>query len=149
MKIRDARIDDAKAACEVLRRSITELCSQDHKNDNEFLSKWLANKTPDNVAKWIADENNYTVVAEQSGDIVGVGVITNTGKITLNYVSPDARFKGVSKAILDRLEKKARELGLEQCSLESTVTARRLYTSAGYTEDQCDASHCQPMSKRL
>jgi N-acetylglutamate synthase-like GNAT family acetyltransferase len=149
MQIREARIEDATAACEVLRRSIVELCQADHGNDNVFLSKWLANKTPDNVAEWIADENSYTFVAEESGAIVGVGAITDTGNITLNYVSPDARFKGVSKAMLRRLETKARELGLGRCVLESTVTARRFYASAGYVEEARNDSQCQPMTKRL
>jgi N-acetylglutamate synthase-like GNAT family acetyltransferase len=123
--------------------------SKDHGNDKEFLSKWLANKTPDNLAKWIADENSYTFVAEKSGVIVGVGAITDTGKITLNYVSPDARFEGVSKAMLERLETKAHELGLGRCSLESTLTARAFYISAGYGENESRESPCQPMSKRL
>jgi GNAT superfamily N-acetyltransferase len=149
MKIREARIEDAKAACEVLRRSIVELCESDHRNDKEFLSKWLANKTPANVAKWIVDENSYTFVAEESGVIIGVGAITDTGKITLNYVSPDARFKGVSKAMLERLETKARELRLGRCVLESTSTARRFYISAGYVDELRYDSWCQPMSKRL
>jgi N-acetylglutamate synthase-like GNAT family acetyltransferase len=149
MKIRQARKEDAKAACVVLRRSITELCQKDHGNDKMFLSKWLANKTPEKVAEWIADHDSYTFVAEDSGTIVGVGAITSTGKITLNYVSPDARFQGVSKAMLETLERKARKLGLEHCFLESTVTARRFYTSAGYVEEARNDSHCQPMSKRL
>lgn len=149
MKIREARIEDAQATCEVLRRSITELCQPDHGNDQEFLSKWLDNKTPDNVVKWIADENSYTFVAEETGTIVGVGAITDTGKITLNYISPDARFMGVSKAILERLERKARELGLDRCILESTSTARRFYISAGYIEEERHDSWCQSMSNGL
>jgi hypothetical protein len=92
MKIREARVEDAKAACVVLRRSITELCHKDHGNDKVFLSKWLANKTPENVAEWIADSDSYTFVAEESGVIVGVGAMKNSGQITLNYVSPDSRF---------------------------------------------------------
>ena len=33
MEIRDAVLADAPAACEVLRRSITELCVADHQDD--------------------------------------------------------------------------------------------------------------------
>jgi hypothetical protein len=33
MKIRDAITEDAPAACQVLRRSISELCVADHEND--------------------------------------------------------------------------------------------------------------------
>jgi len=47
MKIRDARVVDAPAARQVLRRSIIELCVADHRNDPAILTKWLANKTPE------------------------------------------------------------------------------------------------------
>jgi hypothetical protein len=45
MEIRDAAPDDAIAGCEVLKRSIAELCTADHKNDPTILARWLGNKT--------------------------------------------------------------------------------------------------------
>jgi GNAT superfamily N-acetyltransferase len=149
MRIREARLEDAQAACDVLRRSITDLCRPDHCNNKEILSRWLANKTADSVAAWISDAGIYTFVAEESGQIVGFSAITRDGHITLNYVSPDARFKGVSKSLLARLEAKARELGHKRCTLESTMTARRFYVSAGYVEEERLNSSGLPMSKRL
>ena len=134
MQIRAATIDDAVEACGMLRRSIVELCRADHRDDPEVLEKWLSNKTPDHVRSWIARPDNYVVVASEDAAIVGVGAVTSAGEILLNYVSPDARFRGVSKAILDRLEAKARELGNAACVLTSTGTARRFYLSAGYEQ---------------
>jgi hypothetical protein len=46
MEIRDAVPEDAPAACEAMRRSISELCSTDHHGDAVILARWLANKTP-------------------------------------------------------------------------------------------------------
>jgi GNAT superfamily N-acetyltransferase len=158
MHIRPAQTADAAAACDVLRRSIAELCAADHGNDPKFLSAWLANKTPENVAAWISDPGNVLYVAVDGGVIVGVAGMTRAGVVMLNYVSPDARFKGVSKALLAALECKAADLGLTQCRLESTKTARRFYESAGYREQQgggtngCSASaggSCQAMVKSL
>ena len=37
--------DDAIAGCDVLKRSIAELCIADHKNDPAILARWLGNKT--------------------------------------------------------------------------------------------------------
>lgn len=155
--IRLARTADAAAACEVLRRSIVELCAADHGNDSKFLNDWLANKTPENVAAWIADPGNVVYVAVDNGEIAGVAAMTRAGLITLNYVSPDFRFRGASKALLAALERKAAELGLAQCWLESTKTARRLYEAAGYREQDgaaggCGANvtgTCRPMVKDL
>jgi hypothetical protein len=58
MEIRDAQPEDAHSACEVVRRSISELCAADHGNDPTVLSQWLKNKTLGNVASWIARPDN-------------------------------------------------------------------------------------------
>lgn len=132
MRIRPARADDAVAACDVLRRSIVELCEADHRNDEARLADWLANKTPEIVAGWIA--GSHVFVAEEGGRIVGVAALTDSGHVTLNYVAPEARFRGVSKALIDAVEGKAAQLGLQACTLESTKTARRFYEALGYGE---------------
>jgi GNAT superfamily N-acetyltransferase len=52
----------------------------------------------------------------------------------LNYVSPDARFRGVSRALLAALERRAVERGNAHRTLASTATARRFYLANGYVE---------------
>ena len=135
MQIRAARIEDAVEACHILRRSIVELCRADHQDDPGVLEKWLDNKTPDNVRSWIARPDSHVFVATEGAAVLGVGAVTSGGEITLNYVSPDARFRGVSKALLNQLEAKALELGNGKCALTSTETARRFYLSAGYKQE--------------
>jgi GNAT superfamily N-acetyltransferase len=135
LQIRDAVAGDAIDACAVLRRSITELCAADHKNDPATLARWLENKTPGNLAVWIARPDASMLVAAESGAIVAVGMVTDAGEIILNYVLPDARFRGVSRALLGALEGRAAERGAEQCRLESTETAHRFYRANGYIED--------------
>jgi GNAT superfamily N-acetyltransferase len=154
MNIRDATIEDAAAACHVLRRSISELCTADHGNDPEILRRWLANKTPEIVASWIAQPNNSLLLAVEVETILGVASVTDAGEITLNYVSPDARFRGVSRALLRDLEARARERGNTRCHLVSTETARRFYKASGYLEDgvpegRFGTSSSYPMSKPL
>ena len=107
MQIRDAVPEDASAACEVLRRSISELCGADHRNDPEILTRWLANKTPEIVGSWIIEPGNSVLLAVDDDSILAVGAVTDAGEITLNYVSPDARFRGVSRAMLIALEARA------------------------------------------
>lgn len=134
MIMREAREEDAEAACHVLRRSITELCHVDYRGDGPTLAAWLANKTPENVRTWIGNPDNYMLVADSGGAILGVAAIQSSGRISLNYVSPNARFRGVSKALMRALEARASELGLVACTLESTGTARQFYLSMGYSE---------------
>jgi hypothetical protein len=70
MNIRDAIAEDAPAACQVLRRSISELCVADHENDPTILAKWLLNKTPDIVASWMALPDFSLLVAVEHGTIL-------------------------------------------------------------------------------
>jgi GNAT superfamily N-acetyltransferase len=132
LRIRDAAPGDATAACDVLRRSIAELCTADHEHDDAFLARWLANKTPANVRDWI--ENSYVLVAEENGAIVGVAALTGAGVVTLNYVAPEARFRDASKALMRAVEDKAETLGCAACTLVSTKTAERFYRAIGYRD---------------
>ena len=99
MFIRDATPEDAEAASVVVKRSITELCHADHKNDPAILARWLANKTPEHFRSWIDLQDNSLLVAVEQGQIVSVASVTHVGRIGLNYVSPEFRFRGVSRAI--------------------------------------------------
>jgi GNAT superfamily N-acetyltransferase len=154
MMIREARHEDAVRACEVMRRSIAELCGSDHHNDPAVVARWLANKTPENFAAWIADEDNRMFVAVEQGDVLAVGAVRTNGEITLNYVSPDARFRGVSRAMLAQLEATAQAFGNDTSHLISTETARRFYLAAGYQqvgvpEGKFGTTSSYPMLKRF
>src|SRR6202030_4870300 len=86
--------------------------------------------------------------------ILAVGAVTDLGEITLNYVSPEARFRGVSRAVLGALEARAAERGNTRCTLISTETARRFYRAAGYVEDgppqgKFGTVGSYPMTKRV
>jgi GNAT superfamily N-acetyltransferase len=133
-RVRDAVDADAEAACEVMRRSIAELCAQDHHNDPQILKRWLANKQPHIFRSWLTQAGNSVQVAIEGDRILAVGAVTDAGEITLNYVSPDARFRGVSRSLLRALEARASERGNPHCTLVSTATARRFYQANGYAE---------------
>ncbi len=152
MQIRDAVPEDATAACETMRRSIAELCILDHHHDPVVLGRWLANKTPDILKSWIKPGNSLLVAVENDA-VLAVGCVTDAGEITLNYVSPDARFRGVSSALLDALENRAKSRRNERCTLTSTETARRFYLARGYSDQgardkKFGTSGGYPMSKR-
>ena len=130
--IRKAQLVDGDAAVSTLRRSITELCEADHGGDAGKLEPWLSNKTVEHWAIWLAREDAVLLVAERNTEVVGVGAATFGGEILLNYVHPEARFEGVSKALLAALEAEVKRHGARQCRLQSTITARPFYTAQGY-----------------
>jgi GNAT superfamily N-acetyltransferase len=145
-QIRRATEADALGAVKTLRRSITELCTADHHGDATRLASWLANKTVESWKTWVASKGTIAFVADRNSEVVGVGMANLQGDILLNYVHPDARFTGVSKALLAALEVEMRLHKVTHCRIKSTVTACRFYESCGYRPEIDDALH---LSKSL
>lgn len=136
-----------------MRRSIAELCVADHGNDKAMLGRWLANKTPETFAAWLKDTGNTVLVADRGGLIAAVGAVNNDGEITLNYVSPDFRFQGMSKMLLAGLEAVSLSQGNSGATLFSTKTAHAFYRGAGYRDGGTPffkfGTESYPMFKRL
>ncbi|AKG24735.1 hypothetical protein IJ00_18735 [Calothrix sp. 336/3] len=151
---RYATISDASAACEVVRRSIIELCHDDHCGDEATLVEWLANKTPANFERWIMSEQNIALVAERDQVLVGFGLLSLPDTIALLYVSPDVRFSGVSKTLLAGLEREAIAAGIQEIRLESSITALGFYKRCGYSSTGLAVkgfgiTMAHPMSRRI
>ena len=115
---------------DLLVASITALCVADHQNRPEAVSRWLANKSPQGVRQWFDNPDNRIFVAELDGAIAGTGAFNTRREIILNYVSPEHRFAGVSKALLVAMEE---ALGPGEATLTSTETARRFYRTMGWS----------------
>ena len=153
--IRKGTESDAARACETVRRSILELCEQDHHHNPVALDDWLANKTGDNFKSWIKSNRHIAIVAEESSSIIGFTLLSRVdGRLLLLYVSPDARFRGVSKAMLAAVEAEAIEAGIVDIVLESTATAKTFYMACGYSPKGGPAHHSglvrsYPMQKRI
>jgi GNAT superfamily N-acetyltransferase len=153
MEVRLAEAGDAEQACSVLRRSIRELCIEDHRNDEASLRGWLANKTPAQVLAWINSPGGHVLVASEGEAIAGVASAAANGEILLNYVSPDFRFRGVSKALVSALETYLRTQGCRRAFLSSTQTAHAFYRGMGYRDagpsEAWRTMKAQPMEKPL
>ncbi len=133
LELRPATDGDAAAGMDVIRRSIKELCRADHHDDPAELAAWLANKTIDNWSGWLGRRDAALIVAEDAAALCGVGMVSFAGEIVVNYVAPEARFRGVSKAMMRELERLAFAQGARVATLESTVAAQPFYLAQGYT----------------
>ena len=133
--IRPAVAADADAACALVRASIIGLCKADHFGDALTLEGWLANKTPSNLGYWFTAPGMNGFIAERDGAMIGVGAVRDDGEIVLAYVSPLARFQGVTKALVARMEAVAREKLADRMSLTTTETARKFFEARGYVAE--------------
>jgi GNAT superfamily N-acetyltransferase len=152
--IRRAVICDAPLACNLVRQSIVQLCASDHQSDESTITAWLANKNEANFCHWITSDHHVALVAERGTDILGFGFLNRTGKLALLYVAPAARWQGVSKSLLAALEREALALGLNEISLESSLTARHFYEAQGYGSSGppvagFGVTNAYPMVKRI
>lgn len=129
--IRPARPEDASAASRILTASITALCGADHGHDPEAVAEWTANKTPEGVARMIA--TGGIRIAELDGTPAAVGALDLVrGTITLNYVDPAYRRRGLSAALLVAMEAELAASGAVTAKLTSTATARDFYLRHGW-----------------
>lgn len=150
--VRRANPEDAEAACNAVRISIEECCTEDHEGVAERLDAWLKNKSPENFRAWIQNKSFYCVVAEESSRIVGFGMST-PGEVLLCYVLPEVRFRGAGKAMLQAIELWAATSGVSELKLESTRTALAFYRRNGFQSSGPVITFAgmdgQPMAKRV
>ncbi|MFC5478966.1 GNAT family N-acetyltransferase [Massilia suwonensis] len=151
--IRKAAPTDAAAACALLRRSIEEVCEPDHRGRPEVLDAWLGNKTPATVAAWFGSPSNHAIVAERDGELLGLALLTQAGKLALCYVEPGALRSGVGRALLAAVEDQARAWEIRKLHLHSPESCASFYERHGYAnagiEKSCFGLECSLMWKKL
>ena len=124
-----AELSDVKSIIQVMRNSILS-CHADHHNNQASIDAWLANKTEENLALWIA--HNYSLVCKQDNSIVGFFMASATGEILLNYVEPNRQQQGIGKSLLDTAKAHYHNQGIDKLSAESTITAKAFYQKNGF-----------------
>jgi GNAT superfamily N-acetyltransferase len=133
VSVRKANPTDIPAMSRVLTAAITSLCTENHGNDPGRLRQWTQNKSEAGVGKMMDDPAQTVFVAEVNGEIAAVGAVEGDS-IVLNYVAPEHRFQGVSKALLANMEESLRNAGISVGKLVSTRTALGFYLVSGWSE---------------
>lgn len=132
-QIRLATTREARAACNVIRRSIMHCCSDDYRNDSAILDRWLSSTTPDIVEGWFSWPTHFPLVAMLDDQVAGVAMLSGRRKIVLMHVDPQWRLAGIGTALLQTLEVKAAKSGAPYLKLSSTFSARLFYERHGYS----------------
>ena len=130
--VRKFKGTDIQDSLVVLRLAISESCKLDHDGKAERIESWLANKTEQNIIKWMEDTNLHLVAALVNDQVVGVGMCTAAGEISLCYVLPSFQRTGIGKSIVEELEDALRKLGVTRSVLVSTFTVLKFYSHVGY-----------------
>ncbi|MCS7042124.1 MAG: GNAT family N-acetyltransferase [Bryobacteraceae bacterium] len=126
--IRRATLEDRQAIYEIQRSAILETCRRSY--PEEDVTVWAGLLSPDS---YHAIHDRYFVVAERGGRILGFGRLDEQeGEVEAIYVSPAAERAGIGSAILRHLEARARECGLKELKVRSTLNAESFYARHGY-----------------
>lgn len=133
--IREAVASDATAIVKVHYDAVHLTASKDY--DAEILDDWsiLSDERIENLETQISKnpERSYMIVAEIDAHVVGFGeIVPVMRELRAIYVSPFAARKGVGKALLLTLEAAARERGVPELCLDSSLTAELFYLAHGY-----------------
>ncbi len=91
-------------------------------------------------ATYLKDNGDF-LVAVKDDKVVGMGALKriseDRAEVKRMRVSPDFQRQGFGKAILDRLEQRAKELGYKTLELDTSInqpTAQEFYSKNGYLE---------------
>jgi N-acetylglutamate synthase-like GNAT family acetyltransferase len=101
----------------------------------EEIDAWAVPKTPESYEESIRSKEFF--VAEEGGVIIGFGVLNQANAvIEAVYVSPSEGRRGVGRQILQKLEERARALGLRELTLNASLNAVPFYAIAGYVAQE-------------
>lgn len=130
-------------------------------------SQCIGAYTAEQMALWTRGkaEDGYDTLMDKPfylGWVNGEPVVTGMLDLDNNemgalFVLPEFAGRGYGKAMLDHLEKLARELAIEEVVLDSTLNAASFYRACGYVGEEQAVYHspsglalaCIPMVKQL
>ena len=139
INFRRARIEDAEDIHRVNMTSIRELCTSDY--TKEEIEAW-GGRTPEKMVPLWRErvQKDFCIVAEKSGVVEGIGVLAlpkEAGKpalIYMMYLTKAISGTGSGKKMMKMMLDHAKENGVKEVVLESSLTAHGFYESLGFCD---------------
>lgn len=133
---------DADKIAETHKAAIEVSCSGSYGATE--IDAWTSLIVPEVYAN--AMEEKVMVVAQEGEGLLGLGILDpKQGEICAVYVHPRAQGRGIGRAILNDLERRALNQGADGLSLCATLNALDFYRHHGYVEQgsQLNISRCR------
>lgn len=129
MRIRKAKLSDAKRISYIIRRNV------DGVKENKYTKKqsmaWKKANTPLMIEKKIKDKERDNFVIIEKDKILGFIALDKNWVVNF-YVDYKARGKGIGSKLYDFIEKYAKKKGMKKLLLSSTPAALKFYKKRGY-----------------
>ena len=124
---RKMRMDDVAAVHALVQGTITTSYKDAYSaNAMEFFKRY---HDVDNIVKEVHE--GHCILAIYDGVTAGVGELL-VNKIRMVFVEPSLQGLGIGRGLMMRLQDRARENGLDELHLESSVVAVGFYKHMGY-----------------
>jgi putative acetyltransferase len=131
--IRSMRPDEARRFLEIHHAAVRDIAAKDY--PASVVEVWAPLPITDvTIERFLTNrDHEIRLMAEVDGELVGIGVVVlNESELRACYVVPSAVRRGVGSALVGEIERVAREHGLIDLQLESSLTAEPFYAALGY-----------------
>ena len=133
MILRKYKPDDCLNLLKLFYDTVRTVNKKDY--NDEQLSVWA----PDNYIEekyntWQKSlSENFTVIAEKNGDIVGFGDIEKNGYLNRLFVHKNYQSRGIASSIVKELENYAEKICIRTIITEASTTAKPFFEKIGYS----------------
>lgn len=133
MILRKYESDDCLKLLKLFYSTVRTVNKKDY--DDKQISVWA----PDNYIEEKYDiwqkslAENFTIIAEINGDIIGFGDIEKGGYLNRLFIHKDYQNKGIASSILKELEKYAEKICIHTIITEASITAKPFFEKMGYS----------------
>ena len=135
MKIRRAKIKDAKSIVEVHYDAIHNIAKADY--GPQILESWHRGVTENSIEKMrqvLSSDKEEVFVCEDNDRILGFGsMVPDYNEVRAIYVCKSHGNNGIGTNLLQALESRAHKLDLPRLQLQSSITAKNFYLKNGYS----------------
>lgn len=133
MILRKYKSDDCLKLLKLFYDTVRTVNKKDY--NDEQLSVWA----PDNYIEekyntWQKSlSENFTIIAEKNGDIVGFGDIEKNGYLNRLFVHKNYQSRGIASSIVKELENYAEKICIRTIITEASTTAKPFFEKIGYS----------------
>ena len=131
--IRKYKPGDCTAMVKLFYDTVHKINGRDY--TKEQLDVW-AKESVDLEAWNLSFLNHNTLIAEINGEIVGFADMDNAGYLDILYVHKDFQRRGIAAALVNELERCAKEAGISSFKTYASITARPFFEKQGYIVEE-------------
>ncbi len=133
--IRELKCEDARRVSYLIRKTVTEVNSQDY--PPAVIRFMIHNYSPTRIVEKVS--NRLTYVAIHRSHLVGT-VSLEENHISSLFVNPTCQHRGIGTKLMMPVESIARKTGYTTVNLGSSLTAYEFYKKLGYTTMRTEQS---------